>query len=235
MLTDDRVTQDEDPRPARDPTEPELPEPARPAGPDRTVELVAQAAGGDAAAWEALYGRYRRALLAILRSHMREVPRSRFDTEDVLQSTFLSAYTALDDFEYRGPESFRKWLTSILMHKLFDKLKYHAREQRDAGREDMPPEGFETLQAAQDSPSMEISRFEGQARLLGALAELDVEDQELLTLRFFERRTWPEVARALGAGEATVRRRMPQALERLTRRLREAAREGGDAERPPDG
>lgn len=203
-------------------------EPADPDGaeepfvdPDGTYELVEQAAAGDAAAWENLYERYRRALRAILRSYMREIPRRRFDTEDVLQSTFLSAYTALDDFKYRGPESFRKWLTSILMHKLFDKVKYHGRDQRDSRREDSGPEEIEDFPDAHDSPSMELARFEGQARLLEALAELDVEDQELLTLRFFERRTWPEVAEELGMVEATARRRLPQALERLTRKLRE--------------
>lgn len=190
--------------------------------PSATYELVEQASAGDAAAWEALYKRYRRALRAILKSQMREMPRTRFDTEDVLQSTFLSAYTALDGFTYQGPESFRKWLTSILMHKLFDKLRHNVRDQRDVNREAAGPAEIDELPDEHDSPSMEIARFEGQAKLLTALAELSIEDQDLLTLRFFERRTWPEVAAALGVVEATARRRLPQALERLTHRLRES-------------
>jgi RNA polymerase sigma-70 factor, ECF subfamily len=197
---------------------PPTPPPAPPIPPG-TEGLVAAAASGDAAAWEALYRRYLRALRAILRSHMRETSRARFDTEDVLQSTFLAAYEALDDFEYRGPDSFRRWLTRILMHKLFDKLRHHGRAQRDVAREEGTADPLRHDPEDDETPSMILSRLEVQGRLLAAMAGLDIDDQELITLRYFERKTWVEVARELGIAEATARRRLLAALDRLMHRL----------------
>ena len=58
----------------------------RPPDAPGTRELVAAAAAGDEQAWFALHERYLHVLRAILRKHMRETARNRFDTDDVLQS-----------------------------------------------------------------------------------------------------------------------------------------------------
>jgi RNA polymerase sigma factor (sigma-70 family) len=188
----------------------------KPPPPPETHELVRAAAAGDERAWFVLHERYLGVLRAILRRHMRETARNRFDTDDVLQSTFLSAYEDLDRFEYRGPDSFKRWLTAILVHTFHDKLKHDRRPRRDPSREEPVDElGHEGW----DSPSVILARFERQRELLGALAELDLADQELVSLRFFERLSVSAIAAQRGVSEQTVRRHLLEALERLMRRM----------------
>jgi RNA polymerase sigma-70 factor (ECF subfamily) len=184
-----------------------------------TRELLGAASSGDEQAWHALHRRYLDVLRAILRRHMRETARSRFDTDDILQSTFLTAYEELDRFEYRGPDSFKRWLAAILVHKFHDKVRYHRRLSRDPAREQTGGADDGAAREAWDSPSVILSRFEQQRELLAALAELPLEDQELIGLRFFERLEVSAIAARRGMGESSVRRHLLDALERLTRRM----------------
>jgi RNA polymerase sigma-70 factor (ECF subfamily) len=189
-------------------------EPGKPEGRSTTRELLRAAERGEQEAWHALYLRYRKLLRGMIQRRLPPGSRGRGDSEDVLQSTFVAAWKALDDFEYRGPDSFRRWLGTILDHEVIDLAR--GEERRRRGLEELRRE---VAPALQESPSTVLVRDELQRRLLEALTSLSLEDQELIGQHFFDRLSWAEIAGRHGVVESTVRRRMLDALERLMRRI----------------
>jgi RNA polymerase sigma factor (sigma-70 family) len=195
-----------------------------------TARLVAAAAAGDHAAWEVLYRRYRPFMALITSAGIPDEMRGRFDTEDVLQSAFLSAWRGLGRFTYQGEDSFRGWLRQIAVRKLTDRIRLHSREKRCQSREadGVDPAGLASAGAESDTPSGIMTRAERNADVLQAISRLDEEHQEVIWLRNFEVRPWNEIARTLGCTESTARRRHFEALEALMRRCTESG------QNPPD-
>jgi len=187
---------------------------------------IEAAKSGEPGAWERLYRRYRGLLLVAIRSQ--GVPlgmRSRFDTEDVLQSSFLSAFRALPDHEFQGEPSFRAWLRRIATNKLQDRLRHNSRDRRNAAHESGPPDG--TALGTEDSPSVNFERVEVQERVLDGLTRLSEDDQELVCWKTLERYSFADIARFLECSESTARRRYLDAIRRLQEILRESSPDSG--------
>jgi len=177
-----------------------------------TEVLVRAARAGDLEAWRKIDAKFRTTLAMLVRNQVPPDARMRFDEDDLLQSTFLTAFKALDSFENRGPGSFQAWLTTILMHRLQSKL-------RVAG----VPRSDETVghaRSADSTPSELVGSAERKAKLLTALGGLPPEQQRVLVLCYIDRKTHPRAAAELGISEATVRRRMAAGLRNLERALR---------------
>ena len=173
--------------------------------------LAAQAAAGDASAFEVIVGRYQQRVFRLACRLTSET-----DAPDVLQETFLLVYRHLPSF--RGESRFSTWLYRIannaaLMHR-------RARARR-------PAESLEVF----------LPRFDAQGMLAATPAELQVAAcaEELLdraflaekarevlarlpdlyrdafVLRDLEEMSTVDVARALGVEPATVRQRVHRA------------------------
>ena len=78
-----------------------------------TEELLKRARAGDREAFDQLAGLYRDDLLAFSKARLGPSVRSQFEPEDVAQDALLKAFQALDRFEWRHPDSFRRWLCGI--------------------------------------------------------------------------------------------------------------------------
>ena len=79
-------------------------------------ELVRDAQKGNRGAFDKLASTYQSELEAFVNSRMGSAVRARFGAKDVTQDTFLKAYEGLDRFEWRGAESFVRWLRAIAEH-----------------------------------------------------------------------------------------------------------------------
>jgi hypothetical protein len=75
--------------------------------PEATRDVVARIKGGDRAAWDALYRRYRDELLFAARARLGAKLRAYLESEDILQSVALEAFEELPRFEPRGAGSLR--------------------------------------------------------------------------------------------------------------------------------
>ncbi len=192
-----------------------------PSSDPRTAELVEAARRGDQQAWEAIHRRYYALMRLVLDGRIPAPLRGRFDTEDVLQSGFLQAFRQIDSFVDQGGDSFRRWLSTVMLNRLRDRVRYNLRECRDGTREGESLDGLGALAGAPlvDSPSVLLSAAERLSAVLAAIHELDPEDQRLIVLRVTDRLAWNEIGDRLGLGEATVRRRFLEIFERLVERL----------------
>src|ERR687888_2655277 len=100
--------------------------------------LVARVRAGDDDAFEAIYDRYYRGLLAFCR-HMLG---SRHDAEDALQHSFASAYRALRRGE--SDVDLRPWLYTIARNRCLSALRSR-RDELDIEGVDVEPRSFDGL------------------------------------------------------------------------------------------
>jgi len=190
-------------------------------GLDETGRLIAAAAMGNREAWETLYGRFRPFLAFLTSSRIPAHLRNRFDTDDVVQSAFLSAFRSLSEFEYRGEESFRSWLKQISLRQLQERIRANGRERRTPDKEQtgIDPDQLVDPGGAGQTPSVILQNAERSAEILEAISRLTPAEQEILWMRDFEHRPWEEIASLLHCQDSTARRRHGEALEALLRRL----------------
>lgn len=212
----------EEPPDSLRPTPP--PAPREPDDHDDISQLVASVRAGDEDAWERLYRRYRPYLAILTSPRIPESLRQRFDTQDVVQSAFLSAHSKIGEMEFRDEPSFRAWLRKIAVNKLEDRIRGHTSARRGVGREAAhldPDEIPEERLAARSipSPSSLLLSAERSMQVLDELERLDDDQRDLVWKRVFEGHSWPEIASDLGCSESAARRRYAWALDALMRRL----------------
>ncbi len=130
--------------------------------------------------------------------------------EDMAQEALLLAWRGLPSF--KGGTNFRAWLLRILVNRTISERR----------RRRMPEtEVLEEVHMQTDSNQNEEMALREEERLsvARALEALPQEQRETVVLRFYSDLTVPEVARALGCREGTVKSRLHRAMARLRERL----------------
>ncbi|MBV9003422.1 MAG: sigma-70 family RNA polymerase sigma factor, partial [Solirubrobacterales bacterium] len=166
-------------------------------------ELVAQVRAGDDCAFEAIYDRYARGVLAFC-VHML---RSREEAEDALQQTFVSAYRAL-----RGGDSgisLRPWLYTIARNRCLSEL----RGRPDAVCVDGPVED----RSCPDGPADLVQQREQLRELLEDIRRLPYDQRAALVLFELGDHSHTEIASVLGVRREKVKALIFQAREALLR------------------
>ena len=186
--------------------------------------LVARAAAGDAASFEALVGRHQHRVYRLACRLTSET-----EAADVVQETFLHAYRHLATF--RGDARFSTWLYRIatnaaLMHR-------RARARRPAESLDAFLPHFDADGRHVDTPEMlrVVSRLDEQLdrdalarQARTALDRLPELYREAFVLRDLEELSTAHVAEVLGVEPATIRQRVHRARLMVRGYLSESAR-----------
>jgi RNA polymerase sigma-70 factor (ECF subfamily) len=188
--------------------------------------MLSLAASGDATGWNALVDRFHGRLRRMIAVRLDPRLHGRFDPSDVLQETYLDAFSRLPEY-LRDPKlPFFLWIRYLTGHHLGRIHRDHlGRQIRDAGREvslyrGAMPEASSAALAAQllgkeCRPSELAAAAERMLRLEEALNRMTPIDREVLALRHFEHLTRAESAQVLGLTEAAAAKRYLRALERL--------------------
>jgi RNA polymerase sigma factor (sigma-70 family) len=160
--------------------------------------LVALARAGDARAFEALYDRHHRAILAFCR-HMLG---SREEAEDAVQHTFLAAYRDLVASD--KPIQPRPWLFAIARNRCLSTLR--------ARRLHVP---LDAAEPSTDGLAAHVERREDVRELLGDLARLPDEQRAALLLSELGALDHEGIATALGCRREKVKALVFQARSSL--------------------
>jgi RNA polymerase sigma-70 factor (ECF subfamily) len=180
---------------------------------DRGDGFLAAVAGGDAAAFEALYDRHSPLLYGLLL----RILGSTEDAQEVLQETFVKAWTKAAMFDpSRGSET--AWLISMARSRAIDRLrarKVRVERENDAGREISIQSSFVDSRSGADV----AERSEERTAVRGALAELPEAQRIALELAYFEGLSQSEIAERLGQPLGTVKTRMQLGMKKLRERL----------------
>jgi RNA polymerase sigma factor (sigma-70 family) len=167
---------------------------------------------GDRDVIRALWERYYRAVLALARRHLGDLPRRAADEEDVALSAFDSFCRAAEQGRFpRLEDRGDLWQVLLLLtvRKAADLVEHEGRGKRDWRRREG---GYEEdgrrlreLVGREPDPAFAAQVAEECRRLLAKLGD---EQLRLLVLRKMEGYTNEEIAVQLGCAPATVERRL---------------------------
>lgn len=177
-----------------------------PRGDARTdAELVHAAAAGERTAFDELYRRHRRFVLAVAR----RTAGSDADAHDALQETFLYLVRKLATLELSGR-------LSSLLYPVAQRFARAARERSRRVRTDEDALELASRHSSSDAGSGSGSSDAGAREDLVALVRgLPAELRETLILRYADGLELAAVAEALGLPVGTVKSRLHQALKLL--------------------
>jgi RNA polymerase sigma-70 factor, ECF subfamily len=172
-------------------------------------ELLVRIAGGDRAAFDALYRRYVRSVFGLAVRRLGDRGRA----EDAVQETFAAVWRSARSYRPdRGPAA--PWLYAVARNAITDRLRTRTeipgelpdRPSGEAG----PPERAESSDVAW--------------RVHRALEELPEHEREVVELAYWSGYSQSEVASYLNIPLGTVKTRTRSALARLARLLEEEMR-----------
>jgi len=192
---------------------------------ERTQLLISQAVGGNEDAVRRLLILYHPRLRARLVRQMDATLRTRLDPEDILQQVYMEAFRAIDTFEYRGADSFLRWLFTILDRKLIDEHRALHAECRDARREmHAPPVSsnkttyvdlWNRLSAGDGTASEMVRKNEALGVLAACMATLPDHYRQVVQMRFLQGRPVAEVAAKLNRTVGSIHMICHRALLQL--------------------
>lgn len=191
---------------------PDHPTPAPVSAHTPEMELVARAASGDEAAFEAIMRRHNRQLFRTARS----ILKSNAEAEDALQEAYLRAWRALSGF--RADAKLSTWLVRIVLNEALGRLRRQGAQiiALDTAMQSTEPETQAALTADPDRQPDRLAMRAEIRRLMEARIDLlpDV-FRSVFMLRAVEEMDVEEVAQALGIPAATVRTRFFRARSLL--------------------
>ena len=135
--------------------------------------------------------------------------RNRALAEELAQEAFLSAWKGIRSFRRGRP--FKPWLMRILVNAVMA-------HRRRRTVETTPIEGSDLESDSEDPEDLAESRSEQQA-LQRAIGQLSPDHRQVVVLRYFADMTVPELARAAGLTEGTVKSRLHRAHQALRQEL----------------
>ena len=177
-------------------------------------DLMALVCHGDAAAFEAVYGRHADRAFSLAYRMMG----ARGPAEDVVQEGFLALWRGGQKYRPdRG--SVRSWLLGIVHHRAVDALRKHVVHQRRQLNDETAAE----RQPAEELTDVEVARRDEAREVQAALDGLPAEQSRVIELSYYGGFTHTEIADMLEMPLGTVKGRMRLGLEKMRRELVEAA------------
>jgi RNA polymerase sigma-70 factor (ECF subfamily) len=172
------------------------------------VSAVADAQGGDAEAFRALYRDTQPRLLRYLRGLVGD------EAEDVASEAWLQVARDLQDFagDYDG---FRGWVATIARHRAIDHVRRHSRRPQLA---QLPVEELTDLAAADDTAASALDAVSTDAAI-SLIATLPPNQAEAVLLRVVIGLDAESAAKVLGKRPGAVRTAAHRGLRALARQL----------------
>ena len=133
--------------------------------------------------------------------------------EEQMQEAFLAAWRGIQGFQAGRP--FKPWLVRILVNGVLT-------QQRKRVLSTVPLDDLDPSSERTDLVE-EVEALQRRTAVREALSGLNQEQRQVIILRYFAGLTVPELARAIGKREGTVKSRIHRALGRLREQLAEHA------------
>ncbi len=130
---------------------------------------------------------------------------------DVVQETFLRLWTE-DPARVDGRVA--QWLYTVCRNRALDVRRKNGRMQT------LSETQAESREAADSGPASRVERREGCSRVLGALAQLPVNQQEVIRLRFQSGLSYKEIAGVTGLSVGNIGFLIHTAIKTIRERLR---------------
>jgi RNA polymerase sigma-70 factor (ECF subfamily) len=173
-----------------------------PAADDLDRTLVRRFLDGERAAGDELVNRYHRSVFNVTLRMLGNVQ----DAEDVTQTTFGNAFSALDS--YNPKYRFFSWIYRMAVNESLNTLKRRRNLVSLDGSFDVPAPGPVSQSAA-----------DAEDRVGSALLELKPDDRAVVVLKHFVSFSYEEISEVLDVPVKTVKSRLFTARERMRQSL----------------
>ncbi len=178
--------------------------------PNEETQWIERSVSGDAEAFGCLVTKYQNRLF----NSMVHFLRDETEAEDVVQESFVLAFTRLHKF--RGNSSFYTWLYRIAVNTAISrrrKKRPRVSVDRDLG------DGGKGIGGAGPQPGDRLQESERAEQLHAALNRLGDEHRLILVLREMDGLSYEEISEILDAPVGTVRSRLHRARSQLKEEL----------------
>lgn len=173
--------------------------------------LVQETLAGNQASFQLLIERYQGRIFALARHYTRNA----VEIEDLVQDTFLKAYSRLDTFQRQS--SFFTWLYRIAVNTILDSMKRRGRSPVQSVED---PEMLASPGPTQMSgPSAGMEREEIARVTREVLEQIPEIFRTVLVMREFEDLAYQEIADTLEISIGTVESRLFRARARFKEKL----------------
>lgn len=190
---------------------------------ENEATLLAEAREGKSEAFTELVNRYERNIYRLAFN----ITGNREDAEDVLQESFLKAYTHLSQFQ--GNSRFYTWLVRIAVNEALMKLRKR-RGDRSVSIDEMVGSDDDLMPRELadwgDNPEQRYAKVELQKILDDAIQGLEPAFRTVVLLRDVEDFSTEETARLLDLSVPAVKSRLLRARLKLRQRLNKYFRRG---------
>ena len=173
-------------------------------------DLVVRAQGGDAEAFEAIVRSYQKRVygVALRMTRRHEV------ADDIVQETFVRAYSHLDRFEVGRPLA--PWLTRIAANLCINYLTAAARREQQFAEGDGPAAEPPAPRAdGEPEPLAELLSLEFRRALDASVQKLPPDQRIVFDLKVHEEMRYEEIADTLDISTGTVMSRLFRARQKL--------------------
>lgn len=129
------------------------------------------------------------------------------DCRDIVSKVFEKAMLNLAKYSYKG-YSFTTWLYRIASNEIADYFKKRNHEEKLWVRDDGLPEFMAEMQEDSADEQMIV-------KILEVISTLERSERELITMRFFEKRPYAEIAVIQQQSENYLRVKMTRVLKKI--------------------
>ena len=187
---------------------------------------------GEREALDRLFASYQEQVHELVRRRLGPGLRARVDTQDLAQSSLAEAFRDLGGFEWRGADSFERWLHRVVENKIRQKATFFRRLKRDVGREVRPPSGAPPPGVENRTPSRILGHRHELEAVERAMEQLPEDYARVIRWARIEKLGYREIGERLGGrSEDAVRKLLMRALVRLSRLVESG---GSDTESPKE-
>ena len=174
------------------------------------IEIISAVLSGNQQAYAQIVQRHQTFVFSLVLRYIK----SREDAEEVAQDVFVKAYRALADF--KGASKFSTWLYTIVTTTCISFLRKKKLETHSLDNEKV----FETIEnQGSGSSANQVDHKSKVAMVNNAIALLNPDDAEIVTLFYKGEQTLDEIARILGIESNTVKVRLHRARTRLKEKM----------------
>ncbi len=175
------------------------------------ASLVQETLAGNQASFQLLVERYQARMFALARNYTK----SPVDIEDLVQETFLKAFTRLSSFQHQS--SFYTWLYRIGTNTILDWMKRRGRSPVTAVED--PEVVGEPVRTKVVAPDARLQQREIATITHAVLAEMPEIFRQVLIMREFDEMAYQDIADVLGISIGTVESRLFRARARFKEKL----------------
>lgn len=185
----------------------------------RETEVIKRILSGEKELYEILVRRNNQKLYRIVKSYLKDEA----EIEDIMQNSYIKAYTKL--YQFKLESSFSTWLIRIGINESLARLKekgklYHLNEQSDNL---MSNTVLEIPDNKQLNPQDKMIRNEAKQLLENAIDSLELKYKTVYILKEVEEMSLKEISIALDLTVANIKVRLHRSKEMLKEKLYEVA------------